>query len=889
MPFQVESSEPEQRPFPGRAALLGLCVALAMMMASGCNRADNASDAKPSIPAADKSSAATESLPEAPEDPLAIKVPDGSPEELIRFLSTIVEEQPAESATDEEKIQLVERQMDARIRAAEKLSALDDGAYQQIAMQTKLESLRVLIAIGIDGANEKFLDFATMLADSSEDEQSHLGRIGLYQAKLDSVISQGPSSSYRPADVIAALKELLKNEPLDLGVLQAAQETGMFFSQVGLPNESVEAFELVNQSFKDHADPQLAKAAEMAAQQANTMRLNAALSDIMQGKDEAIENLAERIQKIDVSPPVVGTLMNVAQNLEYSGNTDGAQQIYDLAAEYVPKLDGDDASRFKDVLSQAKIRLGLIGREFSLEGVSADGSPFAWKDYAGKVVLVDFWATWCRPCIAEIPNVKENYERFHDSGFEVVGVNLDDEAEDAQAFIKKQELPWTTVISPDKDARGFDDPNAKQYAVSAIPFLVLVGRDGKVDSLHLRGPQLQERLAELLPDANGSSENADGEDSSDAVDDDIEIISEERADANDEESDMRTDSNVLDEPTETLPPDTFTQSNINPYLAADDLDEQRLVLYLLELKDKAHSIQRRPGFCDAVCDVADRIMASTSSDKHKTLAATEKLRFLHQAACLGDDTAQHQLTKTVAELKDKMPLAMAAEIQFFELEQKSVQTELEPDALQQTIDDCAKYLESQAAKLDKRHLRLASNTVELINRLPPEAREPQFERISKTLLLSPVRDVARYGQTLMVSDTAAPRIGSTMELKATSIDGQTIDLESMKGSVVLIDFWATWCGPCRKVQPQLEKLRDTFPKTHLISVNLDADEEALNEYLAENRVRGIILFGADAQAAARHYGVKAIPAIFVVDPQSRLHAVVRSADRLSEMITSLQK
>ena len=113
-------------------------------------------------------------------------------------------------------------------------------------------------------------------------------------------------------------------------------------------------------------------------------------------------------------------------------------------------------------------RLDLIGKPITLEGQSLDGTPFDWKKYQGKVVLIDFWTTYSPPWLAEVPNLLNSYDRFHDEGFEIVGVNLDDDQRRVYEFLRTQKLPWKTVI--DATAGGFGNPNAVRYGVEAVPF-----------------------------------------------------------------------------------------------------------------------------------------------------------------------------------------------------------------------------------------------------------------------------------------------------------------------------------------------------------------------------------------------------------------------------------
>ncbi|WP_437190852.1 TlpA family protein disulfide reductase [Planctomicrobium sp. SH527] len=142
-------------------------------------------------------------------------------------------------------------------------------------------------------------------------------------------------------------------------------------------------------------------------------------------------------------------------------------------------------------------RLQLPGNPILVDGKTLGGEAFNINSLKGKVVLVDFWATWCGPCVAELPHLQELYTAYQPKGFEVVGISLDTDKAELESFVKAREVKWP-ILFEESDGSGWGNKIASHYGISAIPTMILVDREGKVISTSLRGPALDEELEKLL-------------------------------------------------------------------------------------------------------------------------------------------------------------------------------------------------------------------------------------------------------------------------------------------------------------------------------------------------------------------------------------------------------
>ncbi len=151
-------------------------------------------------------------------------------------------------------------------------------------------------------------------------------------------------------------------------------------------------------------------------------------------------------------------------------------------------------SKFQKIFNEIKENLGIgkPAKDFTVKTIS--GKKFILSEQRGKVILVQFWASWCGPCRAEIPNVKNCYEQFKNKGFDVIGISLDRNKEDMMKYLESIGINWNIAFS----GKVWEDETAKLYGVNAIPSLWLVDRNGNLRYINIRGKALKKAISELI-------------------------------------------------------------------------------------------------------------------------------------------------------------------------------------------------------------------------------------------------------------------------------------------------------------------------------------------------------------------------------------------------------
>jgi thiol-disulfide isomerase/thioredoxin len=172
-----------------------------------------------------------------------------------------------------------------------------------------------------------------------------------------------------------------------------------------------------------------------------------------------------------------------------ASNSEG-EKARTLAADIIA---GTSSEQIKAMANSLLKKLDALGKPLAIKFTAVDGREVDLAKMKDKVVLVDFWATWCGPCVAELPNVKAAYEKLHPKGFEIVGISFDQSKEKLENFVEKEKMPWPQYF----DGEGWHTKIGQEFGINSIPAMWLVDKKGILRDMSARA-DLEQKVEKYL-------------------------------------------------------------------------------------------------------------------------------------------------------------------------------------------------------------------------------------------------------------------------------------------------------------------------------------------------------------------------------------------------------
>ena len=219
------------------------------------------------------------------------------------------------------------------------------------------------------------------------------------------------------------------------------------------------------------------------------------VNDTEEKREEVLDHILTYLEdRKELTLNDVQTGMVVAFYLEMQPHKTPARDVYALIDERLENDPRDEMKALRLNLQANIRRLEMLGQKFELDAQSIAGKQIKTDDFAGKFVLVDFFASWCVPCIEEVPRIQRHYAKYREKGLEVIAISIDDDRQALDKYLDDKKLPWPVIHD---DAT---DPKEKlqiRFGISSLPYVLLLNKEGVVVSLEARGAEL-DRLMERI-------------------------------------------------------------------------------------------------------------------------------------------------------------------------------------------------------------------------------------------------------------------------------------------------------------------------------------------------------------------------------------------------------
>jgi peroxiredoxin len=530
-------------------------------------------------------------------------------------------------------------------------------------------------------------------------------------------------------------------------------------------------------------------------------------------------------KKVAVMEQFVKTHRNSAVSLDElnqfamrSTNTEKVQQLFkQLSPALQQSATGMELQNRIKGMNIPKI--GSQAPNFTIPDM--EGKNVSLSSFKGKYVLVDFWATWCAPCIAEIPYQVKAYDAYKDKNFDIISISLD--RPDSKALwikrVKEYNMRWTQV----SELKWWNGTSALLYHINSVPANFLLDPSGKVIAMNLRGEELQQKLATVIP--GGRQFTIDGK----------------------------------------IASDTAVTGKI--YLAYNDKDEEQ--------RDSTTLVNNTYHFTESIADGA--IQANVSLEDRTLPNRNGRFKGFSQFyVAAGQTTAAHGPRFSDVKIDGS---AVQQDADAFSALRKKHDTPEKELAMAFIGSHPASWY--SFVLLDERVIRAGDLTTEqadsLYGLLSPDIKEYARVKTLKSLL---------DGRKVAVIGNRAP------ELSMHDQYNKVVNLSDYKGKYVLIDFWASWCHPCRAENPNVTAAYHKYKDKglNILSISLDATRDKWLEAVEHDKLEWTQVSELKGfSEVADKYGVHSIPRNFLIGPDGKIVAMDLRGEELDKRLEDFFK
>jgi thiol-disulfide isomerase/thioredoxin len=387
-----------------------------------------------------------------------------------------------------------------KLEAAQHLTQISQASSEQskLGLKAQLVALSHLSGLKDVQSARQLEELAKQLAQHVDSDLKHQSQIVLFGFAIQN-LQNGVTSD--ASQLLESAKQLLV-EPEFRSRLEmtSISHANSVLHQMGFASEAKELEELAFRAFSGSDDRELRYEAwnQWTQDSRSVENFLSSLQALKNSPDQSQPVLAAARGLYQEHPNAVTLEMiaGVIPDTEYAGHLGLSQELANFVNSELAQYSGSvSLEAIQATLSEHGQRVGWLDRKLELSGlVDENGASLDLSAYVGKVVFIDFWATWCPPCLKEIPNIRQVHQELTEKGFSVLSINMDKDQKRLEQFLQDQRFPWPTYRPASIDTKSLTD----QFGITLFPHTMLMNQDGKIVSLHVHGPALKAQVLNLL-------------------------------------------------------------------------------------------------------------------------------------------------------------------------------------------------------------------------------------------------------------------------------------------------------------------------------------------------------------------------------------------------------